>query len=275
MHPAKVFVVAIPGYLAIAAGLPAQPLKPQTVHDFECYVQAAEARMAARKAFLATDDDAAMKTRVLRADKPETILANGANPHKITGAMLYDWIGVIFIPHTTVDRTVRMLQDYDHRPRYFPEVISASKLLCRTGEDRFGFSMRLKEPAIIDSTNDVVWEKVDEHRQRCRSYSTEVKEIGATHNYLLRLNSYWRFADTGDGVLVESETITLSGEFNGLMRTLGSIAGINPEKSLKKTLGSMRESQLKPEAQFDSAPTGLPACGEPVRMSGCTQQSAR
>jgi hypothetical protein len=275
MQFAKVFVVAITGYLAIAVRLPAQQLKPQTIHDFECYTASAEARMAARPAFLAIDSDAAFKARVMAGDKAETVLGNGANPHKVSGAMLYDWIGVIFIPHATLDRTVRMLQDYDHRPLYFPEIISTSKLLCRTGEDRFGFSMRLKEPAVIDSTNDVVWERVDAHREKCRSYSTEVHEVGANHNYLLRLNSYWRFVETDQGVLVEGQTITLSGEFSGLMRTLGSLAGINPEKSLKKSLGSMRESLLKPGVQFPAPQTGLPACGEPVRMTACDKQAGR
>ena len=33
---------------------------------------------------------------------------------------------------------------------------------------------------------------------------------------------------------MEGQSITLSGEFNALLRTLGSWMGINPEKSLKK-----------------------------------------
>jgi hypothetical protein len=187
--------------------------------------------------------------------------------------MLYDWIGSIFIPGTALDRTVSMLQDYDHRALYFPEIISTSKLLCRTGEDRFGFSMRLKEPAVIDSDNDVVWEKVDQRRWRCRSYSTRVHEVEKQHGYLLRLNSYWRFAETDKGVYVEGQTLTLSGEFGSLMRSLGSMMGINPEKSLKKTLESMRESQLKAGLDFAKPPAGTPACGEPVRMAGCMTSS--
>jgi hypothetical protein len=166
-----------------------------------------------------------------------------------------------------------MLQDYDHRARYFPEIISTSKLFCRTGEDRFGFSMRLKEPAVIDTDNDVVWERLDAQNWRCRSYSTKVTEIGKQHNYLLRLNSYWRFVESKQGVTVEAQTITLSGEFGGLMRSIGSMMGINPEKSLRKTLESMRESLLKPGMDFARPPSGMPGCGEPVRMAGCTAGS--
>jgi hypothetical protein len=250
---------------AAACCLSAQPAAPQTDREFDCYVQSAEARMAARQPLQTAD---AMRNI-------QTVPGNGPNPHKIPGAMIYDWIGTIFIPGATVDRTIHMLQDYDHRPLYFPETISNARLLCREGENRFGFSMRLKEPAVIDSENDVVWERLDARHWRCRSYSTQVHEIGKQHNYLLRLNSYWRFAETGRGVLVEGQAITLSGEFGSLMRTLGSLAGINPEKSLKKTLASMRESLEKPGLQFSAPPANIAACGPPVAAPACSLQSRR
>jgi len=256
-----------------AVTLPAQPLKPETVQAFDCYVQSAEARIEAAQRFLVTDSDTALQDQLVRGGKILTVLANGPNPHKLPGGMLYDWIGTVFIPGTTLDRTVRMLQDYDHRAQYFSEIVAQAKLLCRTGEGRFRFTMQLKEPAVIESENDVVWERVDPHRWRCRSISTSVHEIGKQHNYLLRLNSYWRFAETEKGVYVQGETITLSGEFGSLMRTLGSLAGINPEKSLKKTLEQMRESQLKPGLVFAGPPAGLPDCGEPYRAPGCAAVS--
>jgi len=275
MNKSGFLVFAVACRLAIPAWLPAQRLKPETIAEYDCYVQSAESRMAARQAFLTADSDPALLQQLMRGATVQTVLGNGPNPHKISGAMLYDWIGSVFIPGTTVARTVAMLQDYDHRARYFSEVIATSKLLCRTGEERFGFTMRLKEPAVIDSENDVVWERVDAHRWRCRSYSTKVTEIGKEHGYLLRLNSYWRFAETEKGVFAEGQTITLSGEFGALMRSLGSMVGINPEKSLKKSLGSMRESLLKPGMEFAAPPAGTPACGEPVHPVGCNLQSSR
>ena len=255
--------------LLLAATLPAQPLKPETVQAFDCYVQSAEARMRAGERFLATDSDAALQDQLVRGRKIVTIPANGANPHKLTGGMVYDWIGVVFIPGATVERTVRMLQDYDHRALYFSEIVASAKLLCRTGEDRFRFAMQLKEPVVVDTESDVAWERVDPRRWQCRSYSTKVHEVGKQHNYLLRLNSYWRFAETDKGVYVQGETVTLSGEFGSLMRTLGSLAGINPEKSLKKSLEQMRESLVKPGLEFARPPAGMPDCGDPYRLPGC------
>jgi hypothetical protein len=167
-----------------------------------------------------------------------------------------------------------MLQDYNHRAEYFPETISASKLLCLTGTDHFQYSMRMKEPAILDVDSDVVWTRVNAQTWRCRSVSTRVAEVGKDHGYLRRLNSYWRFADTGKGVLVEAETITLSDEFGAMTRMLGSaLMGINPEKSLRHSLTSMSRSVLKPGMETPKPPAGLPACGEPVPAAQCPVMS--
>jgi hypothetical protein len=257
--------------LLFPAALPAQQLKPQTALSFDCYVHSAEARMDARKAFLLADTDTALAAQIVDGQKIRTIEANGANPHKLPGGgQLYDWIATSFIPGTTLDRLIPLLQDYEHRAQNFPETISASKLLCVTGTDHFQYSMRMKEPAVLDVDSDVVWERVDAQRWRCRSQSTRVAEVGKDHGYLRRLYSYWRFAETPKGVLVEAEAITLSDEFGSLTRMLGSaLLGINPEKSLRHSLVSMRESVLKPGLEISKPPVGLPACGAPAPRPAC------
>jgi hypothetical protein len=254
--------------------LHAQELKPETAKQFDCYVQSAEARMDARKAFVLADADPALHEQLVRGQRVRTMDANGPNPHKLSGGQLYDLVGTVFIPGTTLERLVRMLQDYDHRAQYFPETISASKLLCLTGTDHFQYSMRLKEPAILDVASDVVWQRGDPKRWRCRSISTRVAETGKDHGYLRRLNSYWRFAETGEGVFVESETITLSDEFGAMTRMLGSaLLGLNPEKSLKHSLTSMRESALKPGLEIPKSPPDLPPCGAALPPATCSATS--
>jgi hypothetical protein len=97
-----------------------------------------------------------------------------------------------------------------------------------------------------------------------------VAEVGKDHGYLRRLYSYWRFSGTAKGVFVESETITVSDEFGSMTRMLGSaLMGINPEKSLRHSLTSMRESILKPGLEIPKLPEGLPACGAPVPRAVC------
>jgi hypothetical protein len=244
--------------LLFPSALAAQP-------SFDSYTQSAEARMDARKAFLLADTDATLNEQIVRGQKVQTIEANGPNPHKLAGGQLYDWIGAIFIPGATLERLIRMLQDYDHRPQYFSQTIAASKLLCFTAPDHFQYSMRMIEPAILDVDSDVVWERLEAQRWRCRSVSTRVAEVGKDHGYLRRLNSYWRFAGTPKGVFVEAETVTLSDQFGAMTRALGSaLMGINPEKSLKHSLASMRESVLKPGLEIPMPPVGVSSCGKPA-----------
>jgi hypothetical protein len=257
--------------MAGPTGLLGQQLKPETQRDFDCYVQSAEIRMNGQKTFVRADSDAALNAQLTHGQKVETIPANGPNPHALAGGQLYDWVGAVFIPGAKLDRLIEMLQDYDHRPQYFSETIATSKLLCRTGDKQFRYTMRLKEPAAIDVESDVVWERVDEHRWRCRSYSTSTREVGKDHGYLRRLYSYWRFAEAPQGVEVEAETITLSDEFGSMARTFGSmLLGINPEKSLKHSLASMRESVLRPGLQIPVSPAGLPECAAPYRVGECS-----
>jgi hypothetical protein len=225
--------------------------------------------MDARKAFLLADSDSALNEQLVRG-RILIVAPAGANPHRVTGGQLYDFTGSVFIPGVSLDRVVSMLQDYDHRAQYFPETISTSKLLCRTGKNRFRYSMRLKEPAVIDVESDVFWERPDPHRWRLRSYSTRVSEVGKDHGYLRKLYSYWRFAEVEHGVYVEGQTITLSDEFGSMARTFGSmLMGISPVKSVRNSLAAMRESVLKPSFQIPTIPEGLPECGAPVQPGEC------
>jgi hypothetical protein len=252
------------------AETPPEQIKPETARAFDCYVQSAETRMNARKTFLLADSDANLKDQLAHGGRMQTVAADGVNPHKVAGGQIHDWIGSVFIPGASLDRLLLMLQDYDHRAVYFPDTIATSKLLCRTGKGHFQYTMRLKEPAIFDVESDVTWEQTDPRHWHCTSYSSNVREVGKDHGYLRRLNSYWRFAEADNGVYVEGETITLSDEFGSMARAFGSgLLGISPEKSLKHSLQSMRETILKPGLQIANPPAALPECAEPVRPALC------
>jgi hypothetical protein len=247
----------------------AQDVKPETDRGFDCYVQTAESRMDARPHFLFAESDTALQEKLVRGRQIVTLAGGGANPHKVAGGHVNDWVGSVFIPGATVARVVSMLQDYDHRAMYFSDIMSISKLLCRTEPGRFQFSMLLKEPSVIESENDVVWEKLDEQRWKCRSYSTKMKEIGKQHRYLLRLNSYWRFKEVPEGVYVQGQNLTLGGEVGAFTRSLGSMIGLSPEKSLRKTLTIIRDTVMRKDVQFFPPPAQAKGCGAATPRPGC------
>jgi hypothetical protein len=61
-----------------------------------------------------------------------------------------------------------------------------------------------------------------------------------------------------------------------MTRMLGSaLMGINPEKSLRHSLTSMRETVLKPGLDFPKLPAGLQACGAPVPRAACATAPAK
>jgi hypothetical protein len=255
--------------LVAGAALLAQTPQTATARDFDCYVELAEARMEARQVFLMAEVDEALDRQVVQDQRIRTMPADGPNPHTARGGQIHDWIGTVFIPGATLDRTVQILRDYDNRARYFPRQVASSKLLCRSGADHFGYTMRIKQPGIIDVESDVVWERVDEARWRARSYSTRVEEVSGNHHYIERLYSYWRVAAAESGVYVEAETITLTGEFGAVQRALAPVMGLSPEGQLRRTLNSLRQAVLHPPAMFQPAPRTLPACAAEFRPSGC------
>jgi hypothetical protein len=262
------------GFAAISS-VKAQQVDPRTESEFNCYVQSAEARLRSRQSSLAAAAASALKDRSLREGRIQTSPADAANPRQVTEGLIHDWVGKVYVPNTSLDRVLYLLQDYDRRAQYFKDVLASSKLLCRTEQNRFRVSMRLKEPDVIDTENDITYEQIDRNHWQSRSYSTSVREVGTDHKYLLRLNSYWTFSVVNDGVLVEGEAITLSGQFGSAIRAVGSLFRISPEKSLRRTLASIRETALKPGLEFAIPPSGLPDCGERPVIAGCASAQPR
>jgi hypothetical protein len=211
--------------------------------DFDSYARSVEARVKARP--------------VNTTGRIEITAAPG-NPVRVKDGLIHDWTGSVFLRSAKLDRTVGLLQDYDHRARIFKDIVASSKLVCRPSEEQFRVQMRLKEPVELDVENDVVWRREDDRHWTSDSRSISVREVGKDHGYVRRLNSYWRFSETADGVLVEAETVTLSDSFGSAARALGSVFGISPEKSLRKTLEAIREQVLRPGVSFEKSPAPAP-----------------
>jgi hypothetical protein len=249
-------------WLCLAAGIAAHPaeLKPRTAAAFEQYIRTAEARMdeqlRAGREFLWIDAPAERKRAVQRGDV--ATVPTGSSPEiSVPGGLIHDWIGTVFIPGTTLGRTLALVQDYDnHKNIYRPEVVD-SKLRARAGND-FKIYLRLLKKkvltVVLNTEHDVHYFPVDAQRCYSRSYSTRIAEVdgagspgeserppGEGHGFLWRLNSYWKFQERDGGVYVECRAISLTRDVpTGLGWLIEPIIRTLPRDSLANTLRATR-----------------------------------
>jgi hypothetical protein len=238
------------------SGARAVDLKPETVQAFERYIGETEKRLERRLLpggkFLWADEEPQRLAQVRQGQGAvENRGAQDTTP--VPGGLIHDWIGAVFIPGVTLEKTLTLVQDYDHnRDNYKPEVL-ASRLVGRHGND-FKVYLRLRKQkvvtVILDTDYDVRYFPLDGGRCHSRAYSTRIAEVenagrrderllppGHDDGFLWRLYSYWRFQERDGGVYVECEAISLTrGIPVGLGWLIEPIITTLPRESLANTL---------------------------------------
>ena len=237
-------------------------LKPQTVQAFGTYVREAEAGMEqtlhGSGPFLWCDLSSE-RTHQIQQGHIVAEFWSGHGPVKVPGGLIHDWIGTVFIPGTTVEATLALIQDYDHHKNiYQPEVID-SALKSHHGND-FKIYLRLLKKKIItvilDTDHDVHYFSLDRTRWLCRSHTTRIAEVedagspkervlppDTGHGFLWRLYSYWRFQENKDGVYAECRAISLTRDVPfGLGWMIEPIIQNLPRESLINTLEATRQA---------------------------------
>jgi|SRR5215469_1348959 len=249
-------------------------LKPRTLQAFNEYIREAEDGMQPSlkgdSAFLWADTSHDRAQQV-RQGKIVAHLWSGNGPVKVPNGLIHDWTGAAFIPDTTTEQVLALVQNYDnHKNIYQPEVID-SKLISREGND-FKIFLRLLKKKIItvvlDTDHDVHYSEVAPGRWFCRSYTTRIAEVedaetpkekildpDTGYGFLWRLYSYWKFDDkrdatpdrratsqTPNGVYIECRAISLTRDIPlGLGWIIEPIIGKLPQESLVHTLECTRK----------------------------------
>jgi len=171
----------------------------------------------------------------------------GGTPADLPGGMIHDWFGTTFLPGATLAQVLATVQDYDHlAPHYQPEV-QDSRLLSRHADD-FQIFMRLRKhkviTVILDTESHVHYGRLDPQHWFSASRSTRIDEVGGgDHGFLWRLNTYWRFVQVADGVIIQCEAISLTRDIpTGLGWMVGPFVTSIPRESLEFTLMSTRKA---------------------------------
>jgi hypothetical protein len=243
------FALALPVALTAQGGA--------TLDGWREYVAGIERRHAEatgpRFFALDTHGSEGWRARAIAGDVPMAeVDAPGVDDGKI-----HHWAGAVYVPGTTVDAVVDRLLTVAGRESEFYDEVTASRLLEK-GPDRVRVYLRLyRDAGILTATYNT--EHAVEYRRHgaratSRSVSTKIAELahpgtprereknaGEDHGFLWRLHAYWRFEQSGSGVLIECESVSLSRSVPVLIRPVaGPIANRIARESLKGTLSTLR-----------------------------------
>jgi hypothetical protein len=250
----------------------AAELKPEAAQGFDRYVQLTEQRMRTElrpgAAFLWVDGLPEVRLNGVYAQLQhgEVVSARmetrDPSDHLHTPeALIHHWVGTVFIPGASVRQVLTLLEDYDHHATYFGPEVAKSKTLQHTGND-FKVYLRLTRKKVVtvvlDAEYDVHYEQLGAARAQSRSYSARIAEVehagdprevqlkpGDDHGFLWRLDSYWRFFETGRGVYVQCEVVSLTRDIpTGLGWLIAPFIESIPKESLEFTLRPTRAAVL-------------------------------
>jgi hypothetical protein len=274
-------VALLTGILVSFAAHPveAAELKKETAAAFDRYIGASEGRIKSELQnglFLFIDElpetrrvEAYAQLRMGQMLVKQVNTKEEGHPIEVPQGLIHDWIGLLFIPNSSLAQTLAVVQDYDNHQNIYKPEIRHSKLLNRNGDNFkvfLQFYKRSLVTVVINADFDINYERFGTNGAVSRSYSTrlaEVENAGQTderelpvddaHGYLWRLYSYWRFEEKDGGVYVQLESI-------GLSRAVPAIIGwlVNPllrsipRGTISSLLGATRAAVTNLRRQRDS-----------------------
>ncbi len=253
-----------------AAATEAAELQPETVAAWNRYVEATERRIAAELEpaqpgrFLVQDfrDDAADARREVlagrvRMDRLETRDADGERIRVPKGA-IHHWLGSALIPGVTLEEVLHALI-HAVEPDALQDDVIESRVLARPGEDRLEVFLKLRRRQMVtvhyNTEHAVAYTRHRPEAASSRSVATRIAElddagtaderekpIGRDRGFLWRLNSYWRYRQVDEGVIVECESLSLSRGIPRFLRWVASpLINRTARDILTRTLTSMAE----------------------------------
>ncbi len=244
--------------LANAAPLRAQfntKLQPQTIEEFDRY-----ARNVERQPF-PSGENASDREKVLNG---ELFIHPGTpdNPVAISDGLIHDWVGTVFIPHTTVQKVRSVLQDFGRHSQIYPNIVD-SRLIQREGNNLVGYwRVKWKYPpltVVLDIQQEAHWREVAPGKWVCHAYAKNISEVenagtprekklppGVGKGFLWRLYAYWSLEAVNGGVLAECRTLSLSRAIPpALAWAINPFVQSLPRESLAGTLGDTRNAATK------------------------------
>jgi hypothetical protein len=223
-------------FLAASVGH-AATMTPSAAKAFDSYVATVEARLGTPHA------------------RPAIEPVNGGSWKVASGGMLHHWRASALVPGVRAEDLLSLLRDRDHLARYYsPEVVSSHAL----GAD--GVVIRFRKHQVVTVVLDTEFETKSGLSAPGRGFSvsrsTHIWQVdnpgsrrerrlpeGNDDGYLWRLNSYWNFAETPDGLLMECEAVSLTRDVpTGLGWLVMPVIRTLPRTSLEFTVSATQNA---------------------------------
>lgn len=253
---------------APARDLESAEVNPATRDAFDRYVRLTEARIATELApggaFLWPDTlpagerdgaYAALRRGEIRIEHLTT--RDQGKEIECPRGMIHHWVGIVFVPGATLEKTLHTVQDYDHHAEVYAPDVARSKLLSHSGDEYrvyLRFHRKKIVTVVLDTEHEVHYQRLDATRVASRSVSTRVQEVhdagspdekvlpeGEGGGFMWRINSYWRFMERDGGTYVQCESVSLTRDIpTGLGWLIGPFVESIPRESLRFTLEATR-----------------------------------
>ncbi|HVO56361.1 MAG TPA: hypothetical protein VMT51_01570 [Dongiaceae bacterium] len=235
-RPSRSLAVVAALLLALPSPAAAREPKPETLAAFRHYRELTEARMAAD---LAADHffriDALSPERraaaLLQLKNGEFYLEQlhtleGGRNIPVPSGLIHHWVGVGFLPNTTLAETRAIIEDYDHeKENYFPDV-RKSRLVSSDGHRQEVF-LQLYSRTVVTAVFNVNFasetSELSPTRVQVRSCSTRVADVedfgkpserelplNESRGYLWELCTWWHLEEKDGGTYMQVEAIELS-----------------------------------------------------------------
>ncbi len=216
-----------------------------------------EKRWKGEAPFLLIDDSKAERAKVASGQT----LVRQITPRgglKITSGIIHDWAATTFMKGVTLEQATAVVTDFDRHKKIYPEV-AGSRLISREGDVVRGFHRLMKKKVltvVLNSEYEVRTVQISPTRAYTSSRSTKLVEVddagtknehelpeGVGHGFMWRLNAYWRFEATPEGVFAECQAITLTRDVPGAIAWMvNPFIQDMPRESLRSMLESTRNA---------------------------------
>jgi hypothetical protein len=185
--------------------------------------------------------------------------STSSTPLDIPDGLIHDWYGAVFIPHSTLEKVLSVLQDFDHHAGIYPQV-TRSKLIKRDGNDITGY-WRLEQKrqgiqTVFDVTQNAHYEEISPTEWSVKAYAKDIDAVegaGSAHErirptgegmgLLWRFYAYWNLKAVDGGVLAECRSVSLSrGLPSGFAWIIRPLLQSVPKDSMDSTLRNTRKA---------------------------------